>query len=269
MSARIQEWIDALPPHPLPRTVVPVPGEILHHYLCRLATANHLREPALSRYLSAPDVALMTNVDPERLAAAAGQPLARINRLHRTSPEEVLLYRHGRVPDIRPACRRCMARRGLLDPVLVKIASHISVCHRHQLWIGPGTRTPADQHDLSPFPEFRRAQRLHHQLHRRYDRADVEQARHRADEIWRHRVGPRCRWTPAQQRRLTHLAPDIWPFLSSAADPIHLQRSYLRHLAVKIALYPEAIRLTELLLHPGIGPHWAWLATSRLTWWWD
>jgi hypothetical protein len=116
---------------------------------------------------------------------------------------------------------------------------------------------------------FLRAQRLHHQLLRRHDGVDVEQARRRAEDIWRHRVGPRVRWTTAQQRRLTHFALDTWPCLASPAEPIHVRRSYLRHLAVRIAIYPDVIRLTELVLNPGTGPHWAWLATSRLNWWWD
>jgi len=84
--ARFADWAQTLPPRPLPRTAIPVPGEYYLDYTVRLAGANHLELPELTGALD--DPAAVT-LDPgqrkqhrqERLAAAAGQPLARIARL--------------------------------------------------------------------------------------------------------------------------------------------------------------------------------------------
>ena len=90
----------------------------------------------------------------ERLAAAAGQPLARIARLYWDDPG---LYLHD--PDafrrmLRPACRRCTARRGIAGPVACRLPPHLTVCRRHRLWTGPAARTYASQLDISPLPEI-------------------------------------------------------------------------------------------------------------------
>jgi hypothetical protein len=95
----------------------------------------------------------------ERLAAAAGQPLARIARLYWDDYGDYL-----RDPDefrqlLRPACRRCAARRGITGPIACRLPPHQTICRRHRLWTGPSARTPAGQLDISPFPEILRAQR--------------------------------------------------------------------------------------------------------------
>jgi hypothetical protein len=86
--ARFSDWARTLPPRPLPRTVTPVPGEYHLDYAARLAAANHLEPMELAEALADPAAVIF---DPgrrklhqqERLAAAAGQPLARIARLYR------------------------------------------------------------------------------------------------------------------------------------------------------------------------------------------
>ncbi len=37
---------------------------------------------------------------------------------------------------LRPACRRCTARRGIAEPVACHLPPHLTVCRRHRLWIG-------------------------------------------------------------------------------------------------------------------------------------
>jgi len=62
---------------------------------------------------------------------------------------------------LRPACRRCTARRGITGPIASRLPPHLTVCRRHRLWTGPAARTHAGQLDISPFPEILRAQRRH------------------------------------------------------------------------------------------------------------
>ena len=84
--ARISDWAATLPPRPLPRTVVPVAGEYHLDYIRRLAEANHIDFPRLTRHLHAPGPPPLdqtaTGVEQQRLAATASQPVARITRLH-------------------------------------------------------------------------------------------------------------------------------------------------------------------------------------------
>lgn len=85
------DWAQTLPPRPLPRTVIPVPGQYYLDYIGRLADANHLELLELTGALD--DPAAVT-LDPgsrnqhrqERLAAAAGQPLARVAGLYWDDP---------------------------------------------------------------------------------------------------------------------------------------------------------------------------------------
>ena len=169
--ALFTDWAKTLPPRPLPRTVIPVPGEYYLDYTIRLADANHLELLELTGALDDPAAVILhpgrrKQHRAERLAAAAGQPLARITRLYWDDPGLYL-----RDPDrfrrmLRPACRRCTARRGIAGPVACRLPPHQTVCRRHRLWTGPGAHTHASQLDISPFPEILRAERRHlAQLH--------------------------------------------------------------------------------------------------------
>ena len=87
---------------------------------------------------------------------------------------------------------------------------------------------PADQHDLRPFPEYLTAARRHHQLPQRH-RDRLSAALRVTDGRLRQRLqvhGP----SPAQRRRLAHIAPHIDP----TRQPWHP--------AVTTATYPELIR---------------------------
>ena len=248
--ARFTDWATTLPPRPLPRTVTPVPGE----YYLGLHRPARRRQPPGVRWSSP---ALWTtpprsSCDPgrrkqheqERLAAAAGQPLARIARLYWPDPGLYLRDPEGFRQLLRPACRRCTARHGITGPVACRLPPHQTLCRRHRLWTGPAARTHAAQLDVSPFPEILRAQRRHlAQLHH-HPWQDVEAAI--SDATQRHLPGPPRR----------HLDPG--PAAAPApARPRHLasgpgRRARRRpgrpddgpgHPAVEIAIYPDVIWL--------------------------
>ncbi len=109
--ALFSDWARTLPPRPLPRTVTPVPGEYHLDYAARLAAANHLEPMELAEALADPAAVIF---DPgrrklhqqERLAAAAGQPPARIARLYRDDHGDYLRDRGAFRRMLRPACRR-------------------------------------------------------------------------------------------------------------------------------------------------------------------
>ncbi|MGE3284824.1 MAG: hypothetical protein AB7J32_01825, partial [Pseudonocardia sp.] len=153
-------------PAPLPRRVAPIHHETVANYIRRLARANHLDHHRLLSYLcSRPRGGAETLVIPERLAAAAGLDLdLLIQRLHGLHPKQ---HGHTARAFVRPACRHCMARHGILEPVPCRLPPQLRVCPRHQLWIGPQVHHHADQLDVAPLPEILRTQRRHHRLRRR------------------------------------------------------------------------------------------------------
>ena len=171
--ALFTDWVTTLPPRPLPRTVIPVAGEYHLGYLARLADANHLEFAEVADALH--DKAAVTvngarghkQHEQQRLAAAASQPLARIARLCWPDPAYYLRDIAGFHRQLRPACRRCTARRGITGPVPCQLPPHQTLCRRHRLWTGPAARSHAAQLDISRFPEIIRAHRRHlAQLHR-------------------------------------------------------------------------------------------------------
>jgi hypothetical protein len=164
--ARFADWARTLPPRPLPRTAIPVPGEYYLDYISRLAGANHLELLELTGALD--DPAAVT-LDPgqrkqhrqERLAAAASQPLARIARLYWDDAGLYLRDPGGFRQLLRPACRRCTARLGITGPIACRLPPHQTLCRRHRLWTGPAARTHAAQLDIGQLPEILQAQRRH------------------------------------------------------------------------------------------------------------
>lgn len=237
--ARFSDWARTLPPRPLPRTVTPVPGEFHLDYVRRLAHANHLEFLQLCRVLDDPAASSLARhrwkeLEQERLAAAAGQPLARITRLcwpdaaqYNRDPEG---FRRG----LRPACYRCTARHHAGAPILCQLPEHITICRRHRRWIGPDVQSIADQHDLRPFPEYLTAQRRHQRLHQQHRHATGTAWQHAEVEL--HRRLYRQGATTSQQPRLARFCPDLRP-----SDHLH-------HPGVAVALYPDLVRLTSLLL---------------------
>ena len=208
--ARFADWASTLPPRPLPRTAIPVPGEYYLDYISRLANANHLELAELTGALDDPaavifDSASRKQHQQDRLAAAASQPLARIARLYWDDPGDYLRDPGRFRQMLRPACRRCTARRGIAGPVACRLPPHQTVCRRHRLWTGPAARTHAGQLDISQLPEILQAQRRHlAQLHH-HSQQDVNAAVGDATQAIYQALRSDT-WIPGQRRRLRQLA---------------------------------------------------------------
>ena len=142
-------------------------------YLGRLAAGNHVPLSLIlahlpswftARTVTHDDLSGTNRIEPasiECLAALTGLTTA---GLLRALPAFGLGHRDrtGR-PPVRAihACRRCAARHGRTDPVLIHLPSHQRLCRRHRIWPGG-----ACQIDLATAPEVvhahRRAARLAH-----------------------------------------------------------------------------------------------------------
>ncbi|ORA21254.1 TniQ family protein [Mycobacterium aquaticum] len=149
-------WLQG-PRHPLPRRVWPVQAETVHSYTMRLAQANHLPVKVLRLYLSGTPSSEHPRSD--WLAVASGYPLDLLEiRL------KGLTRGHGFAEQLRrsrPACRWCMARRGIDVPVYCWLPEHRTVCFRHRRWIGAPAHRWADQRGLDHHPAVLAAARRH------------------------------------------------------------------------------------------------------------
>ena len=259
--ARFADWASTLPPRPLPRTVVPVPGEYYLDYISRLADANHLELAELTGALDDPAVVIL---DParrkqhraERLAVAASQPLPRVARLY-WDDAGLYLRDPGKFRQmLRPACRRCTARLGITGPTACRLPPHLTVCRRHRLWTGPAARTHAGQLDISPFPEILRAQRRHLAQLRQHPWQDVEDTISAATRAIYHALRDGI-WIPGQRQRLQQLAPGTWD--QALAGVLGgwpgWQDDSLGQAIVEIALYPEVVWLAARSLREHRASH--------------
>lgn len=150
------------PRHRLPRTTPPFNCETVASYVARLAHANHLQVGELRRYLTESRAG---HLRPDWLATVSGYPVpVLLSRLKGLAESERNLTRQ-RVRS-RPACRYCMARRCVDEPVYCWLPEHVTVCHRHRRWIGPPARAWTDQHSLADKPAVIAAARRHARLHR-------------------------------------------------------------------------------------------------------
>jgi hypothetical protein len=260
--ARFADWVTTLPPRPLPRTVTPVAGEYHLGYIAWLAAANHLEFSELTGALD--DTAAITIHSPrgwtqheqERLAAAAGQPLARIARLYWPDPRVYLRDPEGFRQMLRPACHRCTARRGITEPVACYLPPHLTVCRRHRLWIGPSARTPAGQLDISQLPEVLHAQRRHlAQVHRHpWQQVDIAISGATRAIYQALRSGT---WIPGQRRRLRQLAPGTWNQALAGVLGVSPGRpaDSPGHPVVEIAIYPDVVWLAARSLRAHSASH--------------
>jgi len=259
--ARFADWAQTLPPRPLPRTVIPVPGEYYLDYISRLVDANHLELPELTGALD--DPAAVT-LDPgqrkqhrqERLAAAAGQPLARIARLY-WDDAGLYLRDPGRFGQLlRPACRRCTARRGITGPIACRLPPHLTVCRRHRLWTGPAARTHAGQLDVSQLPEILQAQRRHLAQLDHQPWQDVEATISAATRAIYQALRDGT-WIPGQRQRLQQLAPATWE--QALADVLNGRAGRPDDgpgkAIVEIAIYPDVVWLAARSLQAHSASH--------------
>jgi hypothetical protein len=246
--ARFANWARTLPPRPLPRTVTPVPGEYYLDFISRLVDANHLELMELTRALDDPAAVIL---DParrrqhrqERLAAAAGQPLA---RLYWDDPGDYL-----RDPDrcrrmLHPACRRCTARRGIAGPI---------AC-RHRLWTGPAARTHAAQLDISQLPEILQVQHRHLAQLRDHQWQEVDAAVSDAIRAIYQALRGGIQ-IPGQRQRPRQLAPGTWN--QALADALggspYRQDDDPGHPVIEIAIYPDVVWLAARSLQAHSASH--------------
>ncbi|GCB53342.1 TniQ family protein [Streptomyces sp. NL15-2K] len=138
----------------------------------------------------------------------------------------------------RPACRPCMARRGIDGLVVRETLPHEAVCPRHHRWL-----LGDEQHLLRVLPDVRRANQRHRRLtSRRRGSAPEQSYRTARDSLlkWFHTAAE----TQLQQRwtdRIHLLGEDIY------GDPLRPSPN-----RIEIATYPETVILTSLLS----SPHW-------------
>jgi hypothetical protein len=156
---------------PLPRKVRPVQNEITLSFVRCLAHANHIRADKLIDYL---DAWMNTNgrdilISPQDLADADGidvrHLLWALPQLQVQAPlDEDELLKPYEPParltstELRVACRRCMAVKGIFTAVTVLARTDTNLCLRHQLWTGHGVSAIEDQAGIAGIPEIGQAQ---------------------------------------------------------------------------------------------------------------
>lgn len=233
------------PQQRLPRTVTPFQNETIQSFLHRLAVANHISALDLDTHLAEPRQprTRLSSPRPEWLSIASGWPPSLLaQRLRWPAAGQ-------RTTRPMPACRRCMARRGVFEPVRIHRRSHIHVCLTHQLWIGSGADRPESQVDLSPLPEVIKAQRRHSRLVRRHGAPATHAAYTDASHILT-RWTERGDWPQHRQRRLdTYYGHTRWRVLLHGAE-------------MRAANYPEVVTLTAIL----ITSYWPNNAATSHTW---
>lgn len=222
MRRRLRDW-PAGPRRPLPRTVVPFYAETVLSYVARLAHANHLDPSQLRRYVAGSVSACPC---PDWLATVSGLPETTLQaRLRGFAPQERSLANQTRA--WRPMCRLCMARRGVTDPVYCCVPQHITICHRHRLWIGNPVRTREDQKDLRNKPDVVTAAKRHAWLARRHSNVEVESAVRDARHCYRY-------WANTEKHATTTAFND--------------------GIEVHVAAYPELVAIAATLLTHSAQP---------------
>ncbi|WP_327287535.1 TniQ family protein [Streptomyces sp. NBC_01198] len=239
----------------LPVTPPPMHAETIGSYLNRLADANRLPVQFLSILLGhnrhhrrddnrtnhwTPETLLrlssLTGRTPAELSHAI-PALAVISEL----ADGTLRAVSDQADEIlrRPACRRCMARRGVHGLVVRNIPPHEAVCRRHHRWL-----LGDEQYRLHALPEVRQANRRHRRLTRRT----------RAPSLTRHYTVARdflmdCLRTgePSDLRQCWNNRIDL------LGDDPHGDPLRPTPFRIELATYPETIRLTAMIG----SPHWS------------
>lgn len=237
------------PTRRLPRAVSLFPDETVDSFIARLAAANHVEVEELRALL---DVRMLKKTP----ITALREPLAIVSghserRLTLALPE-FIEQKNTDVPGLidrplindrltpRSACRRCVRRAGIAEPVICWMTHDRNVCLRHWLWTGEGCRQASDQVDVTPLPATVLAQRQHRNLIARHGRRWVNLAFHDAKKIyfdWKERYGfgPK----EAIARRMAILA-------SPSGKPVP------DNIALAVGFHPEIVALSGLLA----SDHW-------------
>lgn len=232
----------APPRQPLPRPIVPLPGETIGSYLARLAAANRLDATALRAYL-ATDTAGPAGIHVDQLATVSGQPERSLRHaiadLGATEPPQ---HRAGDAAAW-PPCQLCSAARGHTEAgwpsPLCRHRAEDAVCIRHRRWLGdPADPAQHGQLNLADHPVIVRSNMTHRRLITKHGRDATESAYRDARGVchaWHQRR--------EHQQQFIELMSALRPGRSQVAstDP-----------AIGAALYPQTVAITRLL----VSPHW-------------
>ena len=250
-----EDWVASASIQPFPRTVRLIPDETVTSFIARLAEANQLADRQLRRHLSPRHDATTKTAKTAltSLAQASGYSprvlCYALPELRSQYPARHNLHLHyrtrgARPNEIRPACRRCMAAKGIYRQVEIWMRHDQNVClrRRHRLWIGPGVSRTREQIDLIRVPEIVQAQRRHNALLR-------ENNRQWAQQIYEEAALMNRRWDGSGHYR------DL------ARQRYHTLAATVRHRynpAYHASLYPDTIALAGIL----ISPYWHRLMIS-------
>lgn len=224
----------------LPRSVRPLPNEVLGDYLARLAKANGISRSRLEALLArrGPTMrsALAATVSMSDRALAFALPELRVEADSEVYPE---LAQHE-VEAIGPGCPLCASRHGHRIPLPQVWSTHERVvCVGHSMWInGPAFRVDPTRPVIKIVGASRAdillAHRRHERLIRHHGRPSIRQAitdAHDIVEQWNY-------WRPLEAIgfRLMELQPDEAQRRTGTA-------------CRNAALYPEIVRLATVLIH--------------------
>jgi hypothetical protein len=231
----------------LPRSVTPITGEALISYLTRLANANQLAIGAVLNVLPAWFTTKINNGDDRAqhhmVVPATGEALHALARLSSTTPNGLAraLPAFDATDASCPArattaCHRCVARRGIHQPVPVYLPIHHKVCTRHGIWLGD---TGQPHLDLAACPEIVTAQRRVNRLLRRFTPQQLTLAYHAA-----------TREIPAWPASPNEI-PLHWRYrLLTLHTTNHRRGIPIDHdVYTHAAIYPDAVSLAAEILH--------------------
>lgn len=229
---------------PLPRPVVPFPGELLDSYLRRLSHANRLDPIALRRFTAGGD--RHWSVPISRLAIIAGIPVATLEHAIGDLDGGKSGTFYVRQISVHPwtdgpACQLCALAHGAQQPVRCRKKPEEVVCLRHRRWIGTASTT---QPSLAGQPGILQAHKQHLRLVRRFGRDETMIGFAFADHICQQWREYRQHDAGFRHRMETFHGPS-WEV--PAAHP-----------TIAAAAYPQVVALTRLLT----TPYWRALATD-------
>jgi hypothetical protein len=226
-----------MPTRLLPIALPPVHRETLGSYLGRLADANRLKPSTLPELLGQPRTAPRDADYPQSWSPTASNILATLTG----RPVQTLIHAlpalrnpsttgFATLPQpVRPACRTCMAARGIHGLVIQHAARHECVCLRHRRWLAT-----ADQHRLDTLPEILTANIRHQRIMRRSGSPTSENPAHDTVRTW---------FTEATHRQLH----ERWTHrLHLLGEDPYGNPHYPSQERIDLATYPEAVTLTGL-----------------------
>lgn len=233
---------------PLPHSLPPTHFETLSSYLQRLAHANYIQPRDLAEYLSVKSRGRRRIIGIDELSMVSGRSVTSL----RLALPELGLNAGDHTSEIPTstvdACYRCMASKGIYEPVDVWKRSDVSVCVKHHLWLGDGNRWNRAQEilNVSEVPAIIQAQKQHTRLVRKVGRSKVSEEFEIAVQIVHRLFDSRPTYDILTEKNLSGLLGEDWAVFPG--DP-----------AVWAAQYPRAVALTGFL----VSPYWTWITSVR------